>query len=257
MTQRIFREVSDNGVARLKMQDEATQNRFSHAFIQDMLDALDELAARQPKVLILSGLPGVFSGGAEKQDLLALCDGRGQVKDLALSERLVALPFPVIAAMEGHAVGGGLVLAACSDVVVAARESRYGAVFMGMGFTPGMGCTRLLAELVGPFLANEMMFTAKCFKGRELEGRGTQINYILPKTEVLAKAENIALQISEKRLQSIVLLKQSLGGRKRALLAEALAEEDRMHRLCFADPETRARIEEMYPATPKEQGQPR
>ncbi|MEW6516003.1 MAG: polyketide synthase [candidate division FCPU426 bacterium] len=249
MSERLQAEVAENGIARLRMLDAETKNRFSQAFVRDMLDALEKLAgSRKAKVLILSGLPDVFCGGAEKEDLLALCEGRVHVKDLAISERLVGMPFPVIAAMEGHAVGGGLVLAACSDLVVAARESRYGAVFMSLGFTPGMGCTRLLAELMGPNVAAEMMYTAKSFKGRELEGRGTQINYILPKAEVMAQAENLALQISEKRLQSVLLLKQSLGAKKQALLAEARAGEDRMHRLCFADPETRKRIEETYPA---------
>ncbi len=247
MTNKIELKTEANGIARLRMQDEDGQNCFSEEFVRDFLSGLEELETRvRPKVLVLSGLPGVFCGGAEKRNLLDICDGRIQVKDLVLSERLLNLPCPVVAAMEGHAVGGGLVLAACSDMVVAARESRYGAVFMSLGFTPGMGCTQLLAELMGPNIANEMMYTAKCFKGRELEGRGTQINYILPRAGVMAKAENLALQISEKSLKSLSLLKQALSVKKQTLLAAARVQEDVMHRLCFSDPETRKRIAEFY-----------
>jgi polyketide biosynthesis enoyl-CoA hydratase PksI len=240
-------DVDDNGIGYLKMHDEAGKNVFNDDFVQALIGSLDQLETRyKPKVLILSGLPEVFCGGAEKQNLIDLCDGKIHVKDLLISERLLALPFPVIAAMEGHAVGGGLMLAVCSDIVLAALESRYGTVFMTMGFTPGMGCTTLLAELMGPFIANEMMYTGKCYKGRTLARMNTQINYILPKTEVLPKAENIALHISEKNLKSINLLKQTLTLKKKKLLAEARVQEDLMHRLSFSFPETRKTIEDLY-----------
>lgn len=247
MNPKIGLEVRENGVAYLRMQDEATQNVFSDAFIGELIECLDQLAKNENvKVLILSGLPDVFSAGADKQNLLDLAAGKVHVKDLLISEKLIEMPFPVIAAMTGHAVGGGFIMALCSDLVIAARESRYGVVFMSLGFTPGMGCTKLLEGLVGPYIANEMMYTGKCFKGRELAEKGTNINYILPKAEVMAKAENIALQIGEKNVKSIRLLKQALSGPKQKLLAEARTQEDRMHRISFAFPETKQTIEEAY-----------
>jgi len=240
-------DVNDNGIAYLKMQDDAGKNVFNDDFIHSFIGSMDQLETiYKPKVLILSGLTDVFCGGAEKQSLIDLCDGKIHVKDLLLSERLLNVPFPVIAAMEGHAVGGGLMLAVCSDIVLAAQESRYGVVFMNLGFTPGMGCTQLLAELVGPFAANEMMYTGKCYKGRNLAQMHTQINYILPKAQVLPMAETIARQISEKNLKSINLLKRTLSLKKKKLLAEARVAEDLMHRLSFAFPETRKTIEDLY-----------
>jgi polyketide biosynthesis enoyl-CoA hydratase PksI len=149
--------------------------------------------------------------------------------------------------MEGHAIGGGLAVGFCCDIVIAARESRYGAVFMSLGFTPGMGCTALLAELVGPFLANEMMFTGKRFRGSELERRGTHINHIVPRAEVLSRARDIAEQIAEKDGRSLSLLKNALSARKKKLLVDARLQEDLMHRISFSFPETRRTIEEQYP----------
>ncbi len=247
MNPRISLTVRDDGVAHLRMQDKANQNVFSDDFIRELIESLDWLAQNeQVKVLILSGLPEVFSSGADKQNLLDLCAGKIHVKDLLISERLLEMPFPVIAAMDGHAVGGGFIMAVCSDLVIAASESRYGVVFMSLGFTPGMGCTKLLAELVGPYIANEMMYTGKCFKGRELAEKGTNINYILPKAEVMPQAENIGLQISEKNVKSIRLLKQALSASKKKLLIEARVQEDTMHRISFAFPETKKMIEESY-----------
>ena len=237
-----------SGVSWLKMNDTKGRNIFSAEFIEDFLEALEELEQeRRPKVLVLSGLPDVFCGGAEKKALLDLCEGKIAVRDFVICERLLEVSFPVIAAMEGHAIGGGLAVAFCCDLVIAARESRYGAVFMSLGFTPGMGTTTLLAELVGPFLANEMMFTGKRFRGSELEGRGTHINYILPRAEVPAKARDIAEQIAEKDARSLSLLKHALCVKKKKLLVDARLREDLMHRITFSFPETRRTINELYP----------
>ena len=248
MSNRMKLTSEPSGISCLKMDDAKARNVFSAQFITEFLHALDELEReRRTKVLILCGLQDVFCGGAEKQALLDLCEGKAAARDLVICERLLALPFPIIAAMEGHAIGGGLAVGFCCDIVIAARESRYGAVFMSLGFTPGMGCTTLLAELVGPFLANEMMFTGKRFRGSELEGRGTHVNYILPRTEVLTKARDIAEQIAEKDGRSISLLKHALSLKKKKLLIDARHQEDLMHRISFSFPETRRTIQELYP----------
>jgi len=247
MAGRIELNVDEKSIASFKMNDVKGQNIFSEAFIKDFIETLDELEANyQPKVMILQGLESVFSGGAEKQTLMDLCDGKIVVKDLILSERLLNTEFPVIAAMQGHAMGGGLVLALCSDIVIAARESRYGAVFMSMGFTPGMGTTTLLQGLFGAFIANEMMYTAKRFRGSELEKKATNINYILAKDNVLKKARDIALQISEKNVKSIYLLKYTLSAPKRKLLIDARLQEDMMHKISFKFGETKKIINELY-----------
>jgi polyketide biosynthesis enoyl-CoA hydratase PksI len=240
-------ERDERGIATISMEDVEGHNIFSDSLITGLIGAIDSLESdKQTKVAILKGLPDVFSGGAEKETLIALSEGKLLVKDLLISERLVATEFPVVAAMEGHAIGGGLVMALCCDMIVAARESRYGAVFMTMGFTPGMGCTTLLPELVGPFIANEMMYTGKRFRGSELAAKSTGINYIVPKSEVLPKAHDIALQIADKNIQSIHLLKYALAARKKKLLIDARLQEDMMHRLSFAFPETKTTIKGFY-----------
>lgn len=240
-------EYNDSGVAVITMQDTDGKNVFSDSLIHGLIEVLDELEnSSRPPVAILRGLPDVFSGGAEKETLIGLSEGKIHVKDLLISERLIQAPFPIIAAMEGHAIGGGLIMAVCCDIVIAAKESRYGTVFMNMGFTPGMGCTALLQGLMGEYIANEMMFTGKRFKGRELAEKSTNINYILPKAQVMDKAHDIALQIAEKNIESIYLLKYALSAKKKKLLVDARVHEDFMHRLSFGLPETKERIRNFY-----------
>ena len=237
----------EQGIATIEMLDVERKNVFSDSLIAGLVEAFDELSSdNKTKVAILTGLPDVFSGGGEKETLMDLADGKILVKDLIISERLVATDFPVIAAMEGHAVGGGLIMAVCCDIVIAANESRYGTVFMNMGFTPGMGCTTLLPELVGPFIANEMMFSGKRFRGKELAQKGTNINYILPRNRVVPKARDIALQIAVKNIKSGHLLKYALSARKKKLLIDARLQEDMMHRLSFGFPETKETIQGYY-----------
>jgi len=245
-TMKVTREPS--GTTWLMMDDPKGKNVFSLRFTEEFLDALADVERQGgTKVLVVQGREDVFCGGAEKQALLDLCDGKAAVKDLVICEHLLNTPFPVIAAMEGHGIGGGLAMALCCDVVIAARESRYGAVFMTLGFTPGMGCSILLSDLVGPFLASEMLFTGKRFRGSELAARATNINYIVPKKEVLDKARDLAALIAEKDIRSIALLKQALSARKKKLLVQARLQEDMMHRISFSFPETRWTIEEQYP----------
>jgi polyketide biosynthesis enoyl-CoA hydratase PksI len=152
---------------------------------------------------------------------------------------------PMIAALEGHAVGAGLAVALCCDIVVASESARYGANFTGMGFTPGVGVTSLLPALVGYGFAVEMMMTAKLYKGRELMERRL-FTHVVPGGEVLALAMDIAQRIAERPRHILTMLKAELALPRRHMLMEALAREHTMHQICFSRSETRALIEEGY-----------
>jgi polyketide biosynthesis enoyl-CoA hydratase PksI len=240
-------ETGADGIVSLIMQDDLHGNTCSLEFVSALKNGLDELVGMRPKVLILRGMPEVFSAGATRRDLLDLCDGLFTVNQLLIPELLLDLPFPVIAAMEGHALGGGLMIGVCCDMVVMALESRYGATFMARGLTPGMGCTTLLAELVGPFLAAEMMFTGKNFSGSELAKLNTHVNYIEKRSDVLPRAMLLATRLAEKERETLAMLKETLVLRKKRLLIEARQQEHLMHQALLANPLTRQVVEENYP----------
>ena len=238
--------LDDAMIAHISMRDIPGNNALSAPLVDALLEACDQATEQKASALILSGTSEVFSAGAERASLEAIASGEFHVRDLIVSERLINMPMPVIAAIEGHAIGGGLVMAACCDIVVGALESRYGAVFINMGFTPGMGCTTLLELLVGAPLAHEMMYTGRRFRGRELATLGVHFNRLLPKDRVLPTALDIARQIAEKNPTSIALLKYALGARKKRLLTTARLQEDLMHRITFNLPETARTIQEFY-----------
>ena len=138
--------------------------------------------------------------------------------------------------MEGHAIGGGLAVGICADIVLISREASYGCTFMNMGFTPGMGTTRLLEHVVGQAIANELLFTGKCFKGAEFEGRSS-FNYILPRAAIFPKAIDLASRIAEKPRFALMTLKRNLVEARKLIYERAFQQEAEMHRQTFSQPD--------------------
>ncbi len=101
---------------------------------------------------------------------------------------------PVIAAVNGFALGGGLELAMCSHIRVASSNARMGLPEVSLGVIPGYGGTQRLAQLVGRGKANEMVFTAGMIKADEALTWGL-VNYVVEPQELMAKAEEIAGKI--------------------------------------------------------------
>jgi polyketide biosynthesis enoyl-CoA hydratase PksI len=240
-------EVDDAGVAVVHMHDVAGKNAFSRAFVAELVQVFGELAHPTVKVAVLRGLDDVFSAGGDREVLMALATGDVAPYDLLLTRSLLEIPVPTIAAMAGHAVGGGLVFGLSADLVFMGRQSRYGLNFMEMGFTPGMGTTRLVQAAFGEYLAAEMMFGCQYFKGAQLEGR-VLVNGVLDRAEVLPRAMDVAARMAEKPRHALELLKRTLGLPRRKAFEEARTLESLMHEICFTRPETRARIAADYVA---------
>lgn len=240
-------EVDHAGVAMVHMHDVAGKNAFSRAFVAELVRVLGELAHPTVKVAVLCGLDDVFSAGGDREVLMGLATGDVAPYDLLLTRSLLEVPVPTIAAMAGHAVGGGLVFGLSADLAVLGRQSRYGLNFMEMGFTPGMGTTRLVQAAFGEYLAAEMMFGCQYFKGTQLEGR-VLVNGVLDRAEVLPRAMDIASRMAEKPRHALELLKRTLGLPRRKAFEEARTLESLMHEICFTRPETQARIAADYVA---------
>jgi polyketide biosynthesis enoyl-CoA hydratase PksI len=233
-------EHGDLGVSVLRM-DDGQANGMSESFCEGMERALASANTASCNVLVLRGRPDVFCSGATQETLEALSSGKFRVRDLALASLLIAFPLPIIAAVEGPAVGGGLMLALCADIVVAAEKSRYGFNFVDLGFTPGMGATEIVPALVGRAFATEMLMTGKLYRSEELRSRG-MFNHILPAESVFPAAKEIAERIAVKPRHVLELLKDTLAVPRRAALQSALAREHLLHQICFNDNNASARI---------------
>lgn len=242
----VLSTLHDDGVLCIQLADTTGKNAFSEALVSQLEEGLAQASHDQNvKVLLLLGLPEVFASGAPKELLLRLARGEVSPSDILLTKALLDVPLPVIAAMEGHATGGGLALGLCADVIIMARESRYGASFMNMGFTPGMGITRLFEHILSPALAAELLFTGEYRRGTEFDGR-SGVNYVLPRAEVQSRGFEIARRIAEKPRLALEMLKHTLSLRRRQAFEESLTLEAMMHIVTFRGEGVLASIEDGY-----------
>ncbi|HUS97364.1 MAG TPA: polyketide synthase [Hyphomicrobiaceae bacterium] len=238
--------ISEEGIATIHMCDVSGRNALSEAFVDALSTAIaavgDDLSAR---VTILTGTREVFCSGASKAVLRRLIDGTILPSEIRLPTQILSSKIPIIAAMEGHAVGGGFAVGLSADIVIMANESRYGCNFMDLGLTPGMGTTRLLEHVLSEAVAHELLYSCELRRGSKFVGC-SGVNYVLPRKEVLPKATEIALRIADKPRSALVLLKNTLAASRRQLVENALVSEKQMHELIIARPETRQMIEDEY-----------
>jgi polyketide biosynthesis enoyl-CoA hydratase PksI len=196
------------------------------------------------RAVVVEGGARRFCLGATRETLTAP-DAAARLAHLTheLPRLLLAIPVPAVAAMAGHAVGGGFALGLWCDVALVGEESLYGANFATLGFTPGMGSTVVVEEAVGAPRARELLFTGRLVKGRDLAPLPAW-----PRAEVVARARALAAEIAAAPREVLAMTKASLAARRRARLEAVLVEEKAMHDRLFSDEETRRRVAEAYGA---------
>ncbi len=233
----------DEGVAFVELADPESGNALSATLVNELEQCLRAIGGDESvRAVVLSGRGESFCSGAPLELLEQLCDGEVSPTEILLPARLLELPVPMVVAATGHAVGGGFALAMAADIVVLASECRYGFNFTDLGFTPGMGTTRLAESVLGPALARELLLTGELRRGSEF----ASIVPTRPRAEVLAHASDLARRIADKPRHATSLLKRALSARRRTAFEEALACESLMHQVTFADPATRERIRERH-----------
>lgn len=228
----------EDGVAELAMLDAEGRNGMSAAWGKAFVEALDKAAALpQARVLLISGLPDYFCTGATLSVLKDLADGCLSPSGLTLGRHVIGFPVPVVAAAQGHAIGGGFALLLSCDLSVISETSRYGANFMTLGITPGMGTTRLVEDAFGRAVAHELLYTGDLRRGRHFAGSGA-FNAVAPASEVRERALRLARGVADKPRDNLVNLKRSLSLPRRKAFEEAMTTEPLMHGLSFPNLDT-------------------
>ncbi|WP_062085683.1 polyketide synthase [Caballeronia udeis] len=239
-------EELEAGIVLVRMQDRINKNTFTSELIDGLTQAFARISERTDcKVVVLSGYDSYFSSGGTKEGLRDLFEGKFKFTDKDLYSLALKCPVPVVAAMQGHGIGGGFVLGMFADLVILARESIYTANFMKYGFTPGMGATFILPIKLGIALAQEMMLSAANYRGEELQKRGVPFS-VLPREQVLPHAVALARSLAEKPRASLVALKTHLAAPLREQLPRFIDEELALHELTFHQPEVKERIEALF-----------
>ncbi|MFE5518638.1 polyketide synthase [Streptomyces virginiae] len=235
-------------VAVIRMADHEGRNTFGPALSRGLVDAVDRAVAEErTRVLVVEGMPELFCAGGSQRELVHFARGDGSFDTDDFFRVLARCPLPVVAAVQGHAIGGGLVLALYADLAVFSERSVYAANFMRYGFTPGMGATHILPARFGHQLGTEMLYTARNHRGAELRERGAPVR-VVAHDDVASTAHALAAGIANAPRASLELLKQDLAAPLLAATDAAIEREAAMHRTTFRLPEVMDRIVDGYGA---------
>jgi 4-carboxy-3-alkylbut-2-enoyl-[acp] decarboxylase len=239
------REMSPD-VGLITMQDREHKNLFSPELVSGLMRAFKAVrASPNLRVVVLTGYGNYFCMGGTREALIRLHQGNGKFCDTNLYCLPLECEIPVIAAMQGHGIGGGFVFGMFADMVILSQESIYAANFMKYGFTPGMGATHVLPMKLGLGLAEEMLISARSYRGEELARRGVPFA-VLPRAEVLPRASELAADVAEIPRMSLVALKAHLTRGLRSRLPAVVEEEVTMHSATFHQPCVGDRIERLF-----------
>jgi 2-(1,2-epoxy-1,2-dihydrophenyl)acetyl-CoA isomerase len=224
----------EDGIATITLNRPEKLNAYTTEMGEEFTHAFRALE-RDPKIraLIMTGAGRAFCAGVDLEHLAAHAKGQNASKGPRLGEEdfLRELPLemraaskPVIAAINGHAVGVGMTMAMPADVRIAALDAKLGFVFGRLGILPGLGSTHLLPQLVGMARAQELVLTAKKILGTEAAAIGL-VNKAVPAEQVLSTARAMAKEMAE--IDPIVLAyaKKALQYGSAHTMAEAMKNE--------------------------------
>jgi enoyl-CoA hydratase len=188
----------EEGIATILLNRPQAMNALCDALNTDLLKAIgcvcEDTAIR---VLILTGSGKAFAAGADIKEMMSANQfdaERTARKAHSINDALETLPIPVIAAVNGPALGGGCEIALSCDFRVAGENSAFGLPEVGLGIIPGAGGTQRLTKLIGPVRAKEVVMAGKIIKGKEAYEIGL-VTKCVPDEEVLEQAFALAKQI--------------------------------------------------------------
>ncbi len=218
----------DGGPALLTFTREERLNALNAQTFRDLVAAADELEADPAvQVVILTGRGRAFVAGAditEYVDRSLLDYVEFQRLGRRMYDRFERLRQPVIAAVNGFALGGGFELLLVADLVVAAEGAKLGLPEAKLGLLPGGGGTQRLTRLVGRNKAKELIMTGDFISAEEGARLGI-VNRVVPASEVVAAARALADRILERAPLAVQMAKQLVNDGADASLPSAITQE--------------------------------
>ncbi len=230
-------------IATITLNDPEQRNAMSQAMAEEFAKVTQALRTDVAlRVVILRGAGKAFSAGGhlemlvEKMKLPTAENRRLMELFYAQFLSLRDIEVPVVAAINGVAIGAGCCLALACDLRIAVREAKLGLNFVHLGLHPGMGATYFLSRLVGPARASELLYTGRIFTAAEAEQYGL-VNHAVPEEKFEAEVESVTAAICNAGPQAVRELKQSLSLSDTLPLAACLKREAHCQSLDYAGSE--------------------
>ena len=155
--------------------------------------------------------------------------------------KLEILDIPVIAAVNGFALGGGCELSMSCDIRICSENAIFGQPEVGLGITPGFGGTQRLARIVGIGMAKQMIFTGENIKAEEALRIGL-VNAVYPKNELLNEAKKLALSIAKNSNNAVKLSKKAINEGLQVDIENGIKIEEKLFGECFENDDQKERM---------------
>lgn len=230
-------ELAD-GLATITFNRPKALNALNGALLDELAQALDAIEENEAvQVLILTGAgEKAFVAGADIKEINTLDALGAKVfarKGQRIISRLQCLPIPVIAAVNGFALGGGSEMALACDFIYASENAQFGLPEINLGIMPGFGGTQRLPRLIGANMAKEMIFTGKMIPAAEAKEMGL-VNQVCPPDSLMEAVQKTARTIAAKGKVSLRAAKEAVNRGLNADLHTGLAIECDGFAICMA-----------------------
>ena len=226
----------NEGITVLKISAPKSLNALNSTILKELDDFVGHLDA-QTRVLIITGDgEKSFVAGADISEMALLNEPQGQEfgrLGAQVFRRIELLPIPVIAAVNGFALGGGCELAMACDIRIASSKAKFGQPEVGLGIIPGFSGTYRLPKLIGQGYAKEMIYTGKVIRADEALRIG-MVNAVYEPEELMGKAMEMAAMMLKNAAIAIRLAKQSINEGYDLDADDAIALENKLFGQCFA-----------------------
>ena len=227
---------ADGNVGIITIDRPKALNALNSTVLTELEEAVDGIDLNVIRCVIITGSgEKSFVAGADIGEMSTLSAEEGVAfgkKGNDIFRKIETLPIPVIAAVNGFALGGGCELSMCCDIRIASENAIFGQPEVGLGITPGFGGTQRLARIVGPGMAKQMIYTAKNIKAPEALRIGL-VNAVYPPAELMDQAKKMAAQIAKNAPIAVRACKKAINDGLDQDMDTAIETEEKLFGSCF------------------------
>ncbi|MCR5102243.1 MAG: enoyl-CoA hydratase/isomerase family protein [Butyrivibrio sp.] len=211
-------------------------NALNSQVLDDLNEVFDNVDLNTVRALILTGAgEKSFVAGADIGEMSTLTKAEGEAfgkKGNDVFRKIETFPIPVIAAVNGFALGGGCEISMSCDIRICSENAMFGQPEVGLGITPGFGGTQRLARLIGAGMAKQLIYTARNIKADEAYRIGL-VNAVYPLEELMAQAEKLASTIAKNAPIAVRNCKKAINDGLQVNIDEAIVIEEKLFGDCF------------------------
>jgi enoyl-CoA hydratase len=233
--QNIIAEKKDDGVALITLNRPDALNALNDALINELGTAIDTFETDTDiGCIVITGSEKAFAAGADIKEMQSKSYMDTYMSNfISTWERVAKCRKPVIAAVNGFALGGGCELAMMCDFIIAGDRAKFGQPEVKLGILPGAGGSQRLTRFVGKSKAMEMCLTGRMMDAEEAERAGLT-SRVVPAAELLEDALKTASTIASMSTPTTMMIKESVNRSYETTLAEGILFERRTFHAAFA-----------------------